>query len=82
MGHHWRASDLLEQTLTPGEWAMYDRGVLLGRIQFGTANGRPVLRGLRPDGTLLGYASTLEEACDRLWEWSRAIRRPGADAAP
>ena len=82
MGHHWRASDLLEQTLTPGEWAMYDRGVLIGRIQFGTANGRPVLRGLGPDGELLGYARTLEEACDRRWAWSRAARQAGAPAAP
>lgn len=78
MVHHWRPSDLLEQTLTPGEWAMYDRGVLLGRIQYGRAGGRPILRGMTPQGDLLGYAPTLEEASDRLWSWA-ARRRTGSE---
>lgn len=74
MTHHWRPSDLLEQSLQPGEWRMYDRGIHLGTIQYGRANGRPVLRGMTPEGDLLGYATTLEEASDRLWEWSRRRR--------
>lgn len=81
MVQHWRPSDLLEQTLTPGEWAMYDRGVLVGRIQYGRASGRPILRGLAPDGALLGYAATLEEASDQLWAWSRRRRPALGDAS-
>jgi hypothetical protein len=80
MTHHWRPSDLLEQSLQPGEWRMYDRGIHLGTIQYGRANGRAVLRGITPDGRLLGYAATLEEASDRLWEWSR--RRRGSVRQP
>ncbi len=75
MVHHWRPSDLLEQSLRPGEWRMYDRGIHLGTIQYGRANGRPVLRGMTPEGRLLGYAATLEEASDRLWEWALRRRR-------
>ena len=48
---------------------MYDRGVLVGYIHYGKANGRPALRGVTPAGDVLGYASTLEDACDRLWAW-------------
>lgn len=69
MVHHWRASDNLEHSFRPGEWAMYDRGVVVGYIHFGRVNGRPALRGVTPDGRLLGYADTLEDACDRLWGW-------------
>lgn len=75
MVHHWRASDHLEGTLTPGEWRMYDRGYLIGTIQSGRARGRPVLRGVAPDGSPLGYAHTLEEACDSMWEWYRRVGR-------
>lgn len=71
MVHHWRASDQLEHSFRPGEWRMYDRGVLVGYIQYGTINGKGGLRGVTPDGELLGYAWTLEEASDRLWEWYR-----------
>lgn len=71
MAHHWRPSDNLEHTFTPGQWRLYDRGAVVGLIHYGRINGKPALRGLAPDGKLLGYAETLEEACDRLWEWYR-----------
>ena len=71
MVHHWRPSDNLEHSFRPGEWRLFDRGQIVGLIHYGTINGRPGLRGLAPDGTLLGYAATLEEACDRLWDWHR-----------
>ena len=80
MAHHWRASDQLEPTLRRGEWHLYDRGYLVGTIQWGRARGRPILRGLAPDGSPLGYAATLEEACDALWEWYRRVGR--APSAP
>lgn len=77
MVHHWRASDQLQSSLRPGEWRMYDRGYLVGCIQSGRANGRAVLRGVAPDGAVLGYSRSLEEACDSLWAWYReAGRRP------
>ena len=69
MVHHWRPSDNLEHSFRAGEWALYDRGVLVGYIHYGKANGRPVLRGVTPTGAVLGYAPTLEDACDRLWAW-------------
>ena len=76
MTHHWRASDLLDHSFRPGEWRMHDRGTLVGTIQFGRINGREGLRGFSADGQLLGYAFTLEEACDRLWEWYQRTRQP------
>ena len=48
---------------------MYDRGRLIGVIQLGRINGKSGLRGTTRDGELLGYAWTLEEAADRMWEW-------------
>lgn len=82
MTHHWRASDQLEPSLRPGEWRLYDRGYLVGTIELGRARGRAILRGLAPDGSVLGYAETLEEACDSLWEWYRRVgRRPGGGRA-
>lgn len=51
---------------------MYDRGTVVGYIHFGKVNGRAALRGVAPDGRVLGYAATLEEACDRLWEWHQS----------
>lgn len=75
MVHHWRASDQLQSSLRPGEWRMFDRGYLVGTIQQGRAQGRPILRGIAPDGSLLGYAATLEDACDAMWEWYRRVGR-------
>jgi hypothetical protein len=69
MVHHWRASDHLEHSFRSGEWRMYDRGRLVGVIQLGRINGKSGLRGTTRDGEVLGYAWTLEEASDRLWEW-------------
>ena len=77
MVHHWRPSDQLEHSFRSGEWRLYDRGYLVGTIQYGTARGAPILRGLAPDGSTLGYAATLEEACDALWEWYRRVGRLG-----
>ncbi len=54
---------------------MFDRGYLVGTIQQGRVNGAPALRGLAPDGSPLGYAATLEEACDAMWEWYRRVGR-------
>ena len=76
MAHHWRASDNLEHSFRAGEWRLYDRGHLIGYIQFGRINGRQGLRGTSAQGSLLGYAWTLEEACDRMWEWH--IREGGS----
>ncbi len=73
MVHHWRPSDNLEHTFRPGEWNLFDRGQLVGVIQFGRINGRSGLRGLSPAGVVLGYAFTLEESCDRLWGWYLAL---------
>ena len=74
MVHHWRASDLLEHSFRPGEWFMYDRGHLIGSIQFGRVNGTAGLRGMTPSGELLGYATSLEEACNRMWQWYQCTR--------
>ncbi len=48
---------------------MYDRGYFIGYIQYGRINGTPGLRGMTPEGRLLGYERELEAACDRMWEW-------------
>jgi hypothetical protein len=69
MTHHWRASDHLEPSYRAGEWRMYDRGYFIGYIQYGRINGTPGLRGMTPEGRLLGYERELEGACDRMWEW-------------
>lgn len=82
MVHHWRASDHLEASFRPGEWRLYDRGYLIGYIQFGRINGRPGLRGLSSLDEVLGYADTLEEASDRLWEWYRRTGRVVASDVP
>lgn len=71
MVHHWRASDNLEHSFTPGEWVLYDRGTIVGYIHYGRVNGHPALRGSAPDGSVLGYAESLEDACDRMWAWHR-----------
>ena len=69
MVHHWRASDNLVASFRPGEWQLYDRGTLVGRIEYGRVNGAARLRGLSPEGRVLGYETELETACDRMWEW-------------
>ena len=69
MAHHWRASDTLVAGERSGEWRMFDRGTLVGYIQYGRVNGAAGLRGVTPEGRVLGYESTLEGACDRMWEW-------------
>ena len=70
MVHHWRPSDLLEQSFLPGQWFLYDRGALVGVIELGRINRQWGFRGRAPDGDdVLGYAWTLEEAADRMWEW-------------
>ena len=74
MVHHWRPSDNLEHSFRPGEWRLFDRGTLVGVIQYGRVNGKATLRGLTREGAFLGYADTLEDACDRLWEWHRRPR--------
>lgn len=75
MVHHWRASDHLEASFRAGEWRLYDRGYLIGYIQSGRINGKPGLRGLSSQDELLGYAETLEDASNRLWEWYRRTGR-------
>ncbi len=74
MTHHWRASDNLEHAFEPGRWRLYDRGAIVGTIEYGRVNGRAGLRGVSPGGVVVGYAATLEEACDRMWEWHLASR--------
>ena len=54
---------------------MYDRGYLVGYIQLGRINGSTGLRGLSSQDEVLGYASSLEEASERMWEWYRRTGR-------
>lgn len=79
MTHHWRPSDGLITGRRPGgEWFLYDRQLLVGKVQFGRVGGKPAFRGLTPSGELVGYAYDLETACDRLWEWHVLVRLGGA----
>lgn len=41
---------------------MYDGGHLVGYLHYGRINGTPGVRGLTPNGELIGYARSLEEA--------------------
>lgn len=82
MTHHWRASDHLETSFRAGEWRMFDGGHLVGYLQYGRINGKPGVRGLTPDGDVIGYALTLEHACDRLWEWYVRSRGPVLGGGP
>ena len=71
MVHHWRASDGLIR-IGGGEWALYDRGRLVGYIQYGRAGARPALRAVLKKGDLvqvIGYARSVEECCTNLWNW-------------
>jgi hypothetical protein len=71
MGHHWRASDGLVRT-GGGEWTLYDRGRLVGYIQYGRVAKRPALRAVIKQGELvqvIGYADSLEKCCTNLWNW-------------
>lgn len=70
MPHHWRPSDHLERSPQPGVWLLVRRGKHLGSVEYGRVQRRPAFRGVTPAGTVVGYARSLERACDRLWEWS------------
>jgi hypothetical protein len=71
MAHHWRASDGLVR-VSAGEWRLWDRGRLVGTIQYGSAGGRPAFRGVIRRGELeqvIGYSASLEQACTDFWNW-------------
>jgi len=74
MPHHWRPSDHLERSPQPGVWLLIERGARLGSIEYGKVHHRRAFRGLTPSGDLVGYAWSLEVACDRLWDWSVRTR--------
>ncbi|MCU1439522.1 MAG: hypothetical protein JWP85_519 [Rhodoglobus sp.] len=69
MAHHWRPSDNLEPGYQSSEWILSDRANRVGTIQFGNVRRRPAFRAVARNGSLVGYAWTLEAACDRLWGW-------------
>lgn len=69
MVHHWRASDGLEPTGLPGRWALFDRGTLIGYIEYGRVNGKVGFRGILKSGQVVGHSSTLEECCTEFWNW-------------
>ena len=75
MPHHWRPSDHLERSPQPGVWLLIERGARLGSIEYGKVHHRRAFRGLTAAGDLVGYAWSLEVACDRLWDWSVRTRR-------
>ena len=76
MTHHWRPSDGLVAGPRPGgEWLLYDRSRFIGTVQVGRVGGRRAFRGMTPDDDPVGYAWSLETACDRLWEWHVLTRR-------
>jgi hypothetical protein len=71
MSHHWRASDGLWR-VGGGEWNLYDRGRLIGTIQYGRLAGKIAFRGVIRRGELqqvIGYTSSLEQACTEFWNW-------------
>ena len=71
MSHHWRASDGLVRSAA-GEWRLWDRGRLIGTIQYGRVAGRPAFRAvIRQAGLeqVVGYAATLEQCCTDFWNW-------------
>jgi len=61
---------------------MFDGGHLIGYLHYGRINGKPGVRGLTPHGEVIGYAGTLEQACDRLWEWYVRSRGPVLGGGP
>lgn len=70
MTHHWRPSDGLVSGRRPGgQWVLYDRSRLIGTIEMGRVDRMPAFRSRTPRGDLVGYAWSLEAACDRLWDW-------------
>ena len=75
MPHHWRPSDHLERSPQPGVWLLVERGTRLGSIEYGRVRRQEAFRGITPAGELVGYARSLEGACDRLWDWSVRTRR-------
>ena len=78
MTHHWRPSDGLIAGPRPGgEWFLYDRSRLVGTIQHGRVAKKQAFRSVTPDGDLVGYAWTLEAACDRLWAWHILVETGG-----
>ena len=71
MAHHWRASDGLARCAA-GEWRLWDRGRLIGTIQYGRVAGRPAFRAVIRQGELeqvVGYSSSLEQCCTNFWDW-------------
>ena len=78
MPHHWRPSDHLERSPQSGVWLLVERGRRVGTIQYGRVRERQAFRGLTEAGDLVGYAWSLERACDRLWEWSVRTGRGAA----
>ena len=86
MPHHWRPSDGLVAGPRPGgHWFLYDRGHFVGVIENGRVGGRQAFRGITPDGDPVGYAWSLELACNTLWAWhvlvktSDLVRTGGTD---
>jgi hypothetical protein len=69
MAHHWRPSDNLEPGFQKSEWVLTDRATRVGTIEYGKVRGTPAFRAVARSGPLVGYAWTLEAACDRLWAW-------------
>ena len=75
MPHHWRPSDHLERAPQRGVWLLVDRGTRVGTIEYGKVQHRQAFRGITAAGDLVGYARSLELACDRLWDWSVRTRK-------
>jgi len=67
--HHWHPSDGLSPSDHAGEWMLHDRSILIGSIEHGRVAGQHAFRAVTPHRALVGYAWTLEAACDRLWAW-------------
>ena len=76
MAHHWRASDGLLRS-APGEWRLWDRGHLVGTIQYGRVGGRAAFRGVVRTADfertgfeqVIGYSDSLEQCCTDFWNW-------------
>jgi len=77
MPHHWRPSDHLERSPRPGVWLLVRRGTRVGSVEYGRVRGQQAFRGVTAGGDLVGYAWSIERACDRLWDWSVRTARGG-----
>ena len=77
MTHHWRPSDHLERSPQPGVWLLVRRGARVGSVEYGRVRGQQAFRGVTAGGDLVGYAWSIERACDRLWDWSVRTARGG-----